>query len=77
MRWIAAVLLLGCAASSPAPDAGWCSRDGVCQDDETCSTCPYDCGPCTGCNDGFCLRSEGENCQTCPNDCGRCDGAMP
>ncbi len=77
MRCIAALLLVGCAASAPAPDAGSCNRDGTCDPSETCGSCAFDCGPCTGCNDGFCLRSEGETCQTCPLDCGRCDGAMP
>jgi len=53
--------------------------DGTCNGDETCSTCPGDCGECPCgdggacgpiCGDGTC--NGGETCSTCPGDCGGC-----
>ncbi len=45
--------------------------DGSCNNGETCSTCPGDCGACSGsCGDGSC--NNGETCSTCPGDCGAC-----
>ncbi|KXZ51752.1 hypothetical protein GPECTOR_11g198 [Gonium pectorale] len=53
-------------SSSPSP-AMPCG-DGTCGADETCSSCPQDCGNCTRCGDGTC--SGGETCLTCLEDCG-------
>lgn len=47
----------------------WCGDDG-CDPDETCTTCPADCGIC--CGDGACDLEQAEDCATCPADCG-CD----
>lgn len=45
--------------------------DGTCNGDETCSTCPEDCGACpTVCGDGVCEGDE--SCSNCPEDCGAC-----
>lgn len=45
-----------------------CNKDGKCNNDETCSTCPEDCGKCGVCdNDGKC--EDGETIANCPNDC--------
>jgi hypothetical protein len=44
--------------------------DGVCDDGETCSSCPRDCGLCPGCPDGKC--DDGETCASCAPDCGVC-----
>src|SRR5215471_11223584 len=64
----------------PPPDAhsdartdgpnGFCG-DGLCNNGETCSTCPTDCGTCAPfCGDGRCNGTE--TCSTCPSDCGTC-----
>jgi hypothetical protein len=48
--------------------------DGSCSGDETCSSCPEDCGPCGSvCGDGDCEGTE--NCTSCSSDCGECPGA--
>jgi len=44
--------------------------DGLCNNGETCSTCPGDCGTCITCGNGSC--DNGETCSTCPGDCGNC-----
>lgn len=44
--------------------------DGICTDDESCNSCPEDCGGCISCGDNVC--SLGETCENCPNDCGTC-----
>ena len=44
--------------------------DNVCDNGETCTTCPLDCGLCPGCGDGQCATNE--NCSSCPADCGVC-----
>ena len=44
--------------------------DGECNGDETCDTCPDDCGACPACEDGECNGDE--TCETCPEDCGAC-----
>ncbi len=49
-----------------APECG----DGQCNGNETCSSCPQDCGSC--CGNGQC--DNGETCATCPGDCGSCCG---
>lgn len=38
--------------------------------DETCFTCPEDCGTCPGCGDGICEPDE--TCASCEIDCGPC-----
>ncbi len=44
--------------------------DGICQD-ETCTSCPTDCGACAPrCGDGACNGSE--TCASCAADCGEC-----
>ncbi|MFH1376931.1 MAG: hypothetical protein ABIH25_04820 [Candidatus Woesearchaeota archaeon] len=46
--------------------------DDECNGDETCLTCPLDCGACPGtCGDGNCDNSE--SCETCEQDCGICN----
>ncbi|MFH1532601.1 MAG: lamin tail domain-containing protein [Pseudomonadota bacterium] len=53
------------ACADPACD------DGECNGDETCVTCPADCGECpAACDDGECNGDE--TCDTCPADCGVC-----
>ena len=44
--------------------------DGLCGGNETCETCPQDCGDC--CGNGVCLGDMGETCVDCPADCGPC-----
>lgn len=50
--------------------------DNLCKGDETCSSCPGDCGVCGPVcnNDGFC--GEGETVENCLNDCKFCDYAV-
>jgi hypothetical protein len=50
----------------PPPHCG----DHSCDDGETCSNCPQDCGLCPSCGDGKC--DNGETCNSCPQDCGSC-----
>jgi hypothetical protein len=42
--------------------------DGSCNNGETCSNCPADCGTCPTCPNSVCDNDE--TCQTCPQDCG-------
>lgn len=54
-------------------DSGPLARcgDGSCTSSESCSSCPSDCGSCSGtCGDGSCSSSE--SCSSCPSDCGPC-----
>jgi len=45
--------------------------DGTCNGNETCLTCPQDCGQCSyTCPNGTCSGSE--TCSSCPQDCGQC-----
>ena len=49
--------------------------DGICSNDENCTNCPEDCGPCPPpehCGNGRCEPELGENCFTCSEDCGDC-----
>lgn len=53
----------------PEPYCG----DSNCDLDETCSSCPEDCGKCEPtyyCGDGICNGNE--DCKTCESDCGVC-----
>ena len=45
----------------------WC-QDGECGEEESCWTCPDDCGAC--CGNGICEPVYGETCGTCVTDCG-------
>jgi hypothetical protein len=44
--------------------------DKVCNETETCSSCPGDCGACVLCGDKVCNGTE--TCSSCPGDCGAC-----
>jgi len=44
--------------------------NGSCDNGETCTTCPQDCGLCASCGDNTC--NNGETCSSCPQDCGLC-----
>ncbi len=44
--------------------------DSRCNNNETCASCPGDCGSC--CGNGAC--DNGEDCASCPGDCGACCG---
>ena len=46
-----------------APDCG----DGQCNGEETCQTCPKDCGEC--CGNGVCDPGYGEDSCSCPTEC--------
>lgn len=43
--------------------------DAMCSWQESCWSCPADCGECPVCGDGICSR---ESCDSCPEDCGEC-----
>jgi hypothetical protein len=53
------------------PDTSSPCGDGTCDDGETCSSCPLDCGFCPKCGDGTCNADE--TCSSCPQDCGSCE----
>lgn len=60
--------------NTPDPSCGGFCGDGVCNNGETCLTCPGDCGDCppTGyCGDGYC--GSGEDEANCCTDCGCAD----
>lgn len=44
--------------------------DNACTGEESCSSCPGDCGAC--CGNGECQEQFGETCKTCSKDCGEC-----
>ncbi len=46
--------------------------DNACNLDETCDSCPQDCGEC--CGNNICDTEFGEDCGTCEGDCGACCG---
>jgi|GEM_PF-5186783 len=56
---------LNITAGNPSKKCG----DGSCSGDESCSSCPVDCGMCwePSCGDSVC--SPGESYSTCPRDC--------
>jgi hypothetical protein len=61
----------GCDSAEDTDEYNAYCGDSACNDDETCLTCPSDCGDCPSyCGDGSC--NGGENCATCPVDCGYC-----
>ncbi len=66
---VQAVTMLGCGECAPLPSCG----DAACNGDETCNTCPQDCGGC--CGNGACDTLYGESCVNCPSDCGPCSGS--
>lgn len=65
----------------PRTDVGPTCGDMICNGEESCSTCPRDCGACPPpvdvpvelfCGDTMCTASRGETCSSCPSDCGAC-----
>ncbi len=67
-------------------DTGPSCGDGVCNGEESCSSCARDCGSCPPptdvpvelfCGDRTCSASRGENCTTCSADCGPCPVDVP
>ena len=69
----------GCPAGNtqcqcdPQGVCSWCGNT-LCDGQETCLTCPGDCGKCTSaCGDGTC--DAGETCKDCSADCGKCPTA--
>ena len=71
-HWTTQCVNLCTAAGSCQGVAAPACDDGACNGEETCGTCPQDCGACPACGDGAC--SGAEACGTCPQDCGVCAG---
>ncbi|HOT09193.1 MAG TPA: metallophosphoesterase, partial [Polyangiaceae bacterium] len=84
-RFIALTLTLGflvsgCGTSTEAdsppttPNGTASCGDSVCDESESCETCPEDCGDCEDgpnfCGDFVC--DDEEDCVSCPEDCGDC-----
>ena len=64
---------VGAKLGAPAGIAGACipgCGDTICDDAESCLTCPEDCETCADCGDGECI--EPETCGSCAEDCGVC-----
>jgi len=62
----------GCSDGVCVEDGGnesYCG-DGSCDANESCESCPGDCGACEVCGDGECTQSE--SCLNCEADCGEC-----
>ena len=62
----------GLCAGAAGTDCGADCKEGECGDDtcdanESCESCPEDCGECPECGDGVC--DDGEDCDACPDDC--------
>jgi hypothetical protein len=74
LRSLAAPVQAGPTKRPIEPIDGFCG-DGSCSFDESCDTCPDDCGYCTPeyCGNGLCAGWAGENCSTCASDCGACE----
>ncbi len=68
------VEVIGDPDDIPQGDRSGCRGcgDEVCYSDETCDSCPEDCGLC--CGNGTCEAEYGEDCGTCELDCGPCCG---
>ena len=72
---VVSIFLIAGPVCAPTPPA---CGDGTCNGDETCETCPEDCGACNDpsgqtiptCGDGTCNGDE--TCSSCPEDCGAC-----
>ncbi len=64
----------GCDMTATPPPAAEACGDGACRVDESCKTCPADCGDCGPepgvCGDGVCAADE--SCRDCGDDCGPC-----
>jgi hypothetical protein len=55
-----------------------CNDDGVCQEGESCDSCPGDCPAATpGCGNGVCEIASGEDCLSCAADCNGVQGGNP
>ncbi len=63
-----------CAPVTPTPSAPVCG-DSVCEGQETCSSCPSDCGACPTCNDG--KQNQGETGVDCGGICPACPVVPP
>ena len=63
-----------CVALVTKSECGICQTstcgDLACDEDETCESCPLDCGACIVCGDGSC--DDDETCSSCETDCGAC-----
>lgn len=59
----------GGGATTSTSSGGETCGNNSCGGDETCASCPGDCGDC--CGNSMC--DNGETCMTCPGDCGMCD----
>ena len=59
---LSAQLDIGAYEHQAGPNCG----DGDCSSDESCDSCPCDCGECI-CGDGLCNLKE--DCLNCPGDC--------
>ncbi|MDX1382867.1 MAG: hypothetical protein R3190_04430 [Thermoanaerobaculia bacterium] len=57
--------------SSACSACAVCDNDGVCETDESCTTCANDCfsEPAAFCGDGTCNADLGEDCVSCAADC--------
>lgn len=72
--WVRNIDLVDGSGDIPVGTAIGCQGcgDKACNGDETCQTCPKDCGEC--CGNGTCQPEYGEDCGTCAADCGPCCG---
>lgn len=57
-----------------------CCGNNQCSSDESCQTCPSDCGQCQitlgVCGNSICEADSSETCASCPQDCGVCAGEV-